>query len=98
MQDQTRQRVPGNILEWNGIKCRLEEHDGWSIDSEDKKEFGIDGTVLVAHITDTKGKVRRMLFDNRVKNGQAWKDLMEYVRDLHGVGTHRTVALARQKR
>ena len=98
VQDKKRQRVPGNLIDWHGIKCRVEEKDGWSYDLEDKKEFGIDGIVLVAHISDIKGKERKILFNNNRHDSQAWKQLMEYLRDVLALGTHRAVKAARALR
>lgn len=98
VQDKRRQRVPENIIDWYGIKCRVEEKDSWNIEIEDKKEFGIDGIVLVAHITDVKGKVRKLFFPNTRHDGEAWKQLMEYLRDLRALGTHRSVKAARALR
>jgi hypothetical protein len=97
LQDSKRQRVPDNLLEWNGVRCHLNERDGWTSD-KDKKDFGINGIVLVASITDALGKECRVLFDNNRHDGQAWKQLMEYIRDVQSLGSHRDVEEARRLR
>jgi len=90
--------VPDNALEWNGVKCRLATRDGWETGGDAKKEFGIDGIVLVAYITDSKGKERKVLFDNKIHNGQAWIKLMDYVREVQKIGSHQLMEKAKQLR
>ncbi|TVT39204.1 hypothetical protein FNT36_16220 [Hymenobacter setariae] len=97
LQDPERQRVTGNVLEWQGIRCRIEERDGWASDS-DKKDFGLEGIVLIAHITDRRNRQERLLFTNNWHDGAAWNQLMAYVRDLAGVERHEHIFEARQLR
>jgi hypothetical protein len=98
VQDSERQRVPDNTLEWNGVKCRLDTRDDWEIGGDAKKEFSIDGIVLVAYITDSKGKERKVLFNNNIHNGQAWIKLMDYVREVQKIGSHQLIEKAKQLR
>lgn len=98
VQDNQRQRVPDNVIEWNGVKCQLNTRDDWEIGYAEKEEFGINGIVLVAHITDSKGKKRKVLFDNNIHNGQAWVKLMDYVREVQKTGSHQLVDKAKQLR
>ncbi|MFD2785595.1 hypothetical protein [Hymenobacter rubripertinctus] len=97
VQNNDRQRVADNVLDWNGIRCRIEERDGWASDTE-KSEFGVDGIVLRAFISDSKGIEKKFLFENNSHDGQAWMLLMAYIRDLFLAKNHKTVALMRNLR
>ena len=86
--DTKRQPVEGNSFSFQGTNCHLEAVDSLTFDSKLKYEFGINGTVLVAHITDLLGHVRKVLFDNVHHNGNAFRQLLEYSKDLSKFGTH----------
>ena len=88
LQDVKRQPIESNSFEFEGVRCRLEERDQWDTDNDRKREFGIDGIVLVCHITDLLGVERRVPFNNNRHDGTAWVELMAYLREVKLFGTH----------
>ena len=97
IQNSDKQRVADNTLDWNGIRCRIEERDGWASDTE-KSEFGVDGIIVRAFISDLKGIEKKFLFENNSHNGQAWILLMAYIRDLFSAKSHNNVVPMRNLR
>lgn len=89
VQDKTRQRVLGNVLEWHGIQCRIETEDGF-VKREEAKELGLatDGIVRVAHISYKRQQEKPLKFPNARHDGRAGVALMAYLRDLAALGTH----------
>ena len=90
--------IASNQFTYDGLKCQLAAEDRWEKDGAKKLEFGINGIVLSAVITDRLGIERVVLFDNNSHHGQALRGLMAYVMQLGELGTHEAMKEVRRLR
>jgi hypothetical protein len=88
--DNTGKRIEDNTINWEGVKCRVEEEERWA------KTNGWHYESIVADIWDKFDVKETKVFPNFDHDGSGFIGLFGYIEDLMLISSHKGVEIIRE--